>query len=431
MQERQDIIRKDRVDNKILVVCSHKDGRDFNNPSNNDLKILFETEFENKPEYIFCFNLSDEKCNFPGGMGTRVDAKYDAIWFAGCNLLEQIFYNPLISIEVIKKVLKDDGFIVFTETKQFVDRYVMNKYHLTVPITSLGQHSTINKANTHQINNIIELCQQNFEETIINNHMVYKIKTVASTKEGSTVSSSLKTYDDLKNKYSQFDDDIIRQVFSSNKQDIASTDNVLKNMAGHPSDGELNLATDLVFNKSDNNLVDHSSRPSSIVEPPSQEVATCLAEKKSLFDYFTFPKKLKIKYVGPNNVSTDLPSTGFFGSMKGSTSTTDRIKGKESETDNVYTKVSKKFTNPITQVEIRDGQNTIVNPSDYVNATENWYFLVTLQGVPIPVAGGGRTRKRPNKKKGRRSSHKKRKMRIRGRRTKRPRRFSLTKRQKP
>ena len=418
----QDIIRKDSVDNKILVVCSHKDGRDFNSPSNNDLKNLFETAFENKPEYIFCFNLYDEKCTFPDDMGERVNDKYNAIWFAGCNRLDWIFKNPQVSIQVIKKVLKDNGFIVFTETERFVEKYMTNKYHLTVSITSLGKNTT--NAQEHQLNNIIELCQQNFEETIINNHMVYKIKTVASTNEGSTV-SSLKLYHDLENKYPQFDADIIRQVFDSNNRNIASTDNVLKNMA---SDGDVGLATDLVFDTTDNSFV-QSSRPLSIVEPPSQEVATCLAEKKSLFEYFTFPKKLKIKYKFPGNDNpTDLPSTGFFGSMKGSTSTTDRIKGKESETDNVYTKVSKKFTNPITQVEISNGQN-IVNPSDYVNATENWYFLVTLQGAPVPVTGGGRTRKRRHKIR-RVRSHKKRKTRILKHRTKRPRRFSQTKRQK-
>ena len=39
---------------KILVVCSYKTGRDFNDPLNSDLKLLF----GDNPEYIFCYNLS-------------------------------------------------------------------------------------------------------------------------------------------------------------------------------------------------------------------------------------------------------------------------------------------------------------------------------------------------------------------------------------
>ena len=149
------------------------------------------------------------------------------------------------------------------------------------------------------------------------------------------------------------------------------------------------------------------------------EKDVCLAEKKSLFEYFTFPKKLKIKYVSAsNNSPTDLPSTGFFGSIKGAASTTDRIRGEES--DNVYSKVAKKFTNTIQKVEISNGRS-IENPStNYMKATEDWYFLVTLEGNPVPVTRGGRTQKRQQKRGGRRrSSQKKRKTHFRRRLTKR------------
>jgi hypothetical protein len=150
------------------------------------------------------------------------------------------------------------------------------------------------------------------------------------------------------------------------------------------------------------------------------EKNACLAEKKTLFEYFTFPKKLKIKYVSPNNRNpTDLPSTGTWGSFTGKTSTTDRIKGGE-KSDNVYSKVAAKFTNLIQKVEISNGLS-IVNPStNYMKATEDWYFLVTLEGNPVPVTRGGRTQKRQQKRGGRRrSSQKKRKTHTRRRLTKR------------
>ena len=219
--------------------------------------------------------------------------------------------------------------------------------------------------------------------------------------------SSSKTFDELNTKFSQFDASTISQVFEANNQDIVRTNNRLQEMtdgSGH----------------------DESSGVQSNEKPLRAEEANCPAEKKFLSDYFTFPKKLKIKYVSPNNdVPTDLPSTGIFGSIK--VSTTNRIKAEERNTDNVYSKVSKIFTNPrIEKVEIFDSADRIQTPETFKNAKEEWYFLVTLEIDPVK---GGRTRKR-HPKRARVRSQKKRKMRILKRRTKRPRRFSQTKRQK-
>jgi hypothetical protein len=308
-----------------------------------------------------------------------------------------------------------------------------------------------------------------FQPMIPNSILEISNRGRPSSSPSSAAVSSINTYDDLKSKFPQFDASIISQVFEAHNKDIASTNNILQEMienTGQPyaqelqkliefgylavdagnalklTNGNVEQAVEILLQTTEeekpnsrrdtqrsstyDNLSENEG-PHNDLDRVQGEKNACIADKKFLIEYFTFPKKLKIKYVGPNNISTDLPSTGFFGSMKGSTSTTDRIKGKESETDNVYTKVSTKFKNPITQVEIRNGQNIIVNPSEYVNATEDWYFLVTLGGDL--VARGGRTRKR-HPQRGRMRSQKKRKMRILKRRTKRPRRFSQTKRQK-
>ena len=175
--------------------------------------------------------------------------------------------------------------------------------------------------------------------------------------------------------------------------------------------------------------LDENSGIQSNEETLRTEVANCLTEKKSLNEYFTFPKRLKIKYVSPGKKApTDLPSTGTWESFRGKTSTTDRIQPwGEDKPDSVYSKMNEKFTNPdIQTVEIFNGDGNIQTPETYKNATENWYFLVTLGAEP--VFKGGRTRKR-HPKGGLMRSHKKRKMRTRGRRTKR-RRFSQTKHQK-
>ena len=206
---------------------------------------------------------------------------------------------------------------------------------------------------------------------------------------------------------------LIEMGFSKEKAEVA---------LGYASD---NFDFAFEFLNNDENHNDSSNRGTSRVSSYDEldrvngEKDVCLAEKKSLFEYFTFPKKLKIKYVSAsNNSPTDLPSTGFFGSIKGAASTTDRIRGEES--DNVYSKVAKKFTNTIQKVEISNGRS-IENPStNYMKATEDWYFLVTLEGNPVPVTRGGRTQKRQQKRGGRRkSSQKKRKTHFRRRLTKR------------
>ena len=80
----------------------------------------------------------------------------------------------------------------------------------------------------------------------------------------------------------------------------------------------------------------------------------------------------------------------------------------------------------IKKVEIFNGDGHKQTPENVKSTNEDWYFLVTLGKEPTK---GGRTRKR-HPKIGRMRSHKRIKMRIRGRRTKRPRRLSETKRQK-
>lgn len=315
---------------KVLVVCSQRNGADFTCKKNDALKRLF----GNNPEYIFCNGI----LSFPNTI--NLHDKYDAIWFAGCNLLSSIFSNVTESLLAITSTLKNTGFVVFTENENYVRDY-KDSHNLTLPITALGQHT--NTISTPQkVDLIIALFKNSFEETIINDHIVYKIKTVALT-----------------------NDDMIE---GSEKE----------------------------------------------VSTLRQELANCLSKTKSLYEYFTFPKKLKIKYVYPdNNIPTNLPSTGIFGSNK--TSTTDRIKAEEPNTDNVYSKVSKIFTNPqIKKVEICDLNQTIQSPEIFMNAKDDWYFLVTLNTKPVI---GGRTRKRKHKR-GLMCSQKKRKMRTRGRRFK-------------
>ena len=148
-------------------------------------------------------------------------------------------------------------------------------------------------------------------------------------------------------------------------------------------------------------------QPGLVFETQKQEledrknVFKCQREKKVLYEYFTFPKRLQIKYNSPLVLeATNLPSTGIW---KSKTSTTDRIKNYVEDKDSVYSKIRYTFNDPmIGSVDIYDERGRQVkDPDKYKNVTETWYFLVNLLNEPV-LRGGGRTRKRRPKKRGRR-----------------------------
>jgi len=159
---------------KILVVCSHSKGRDFNNSLNDSLKLLF----GDNPEYTFCFSIVEDgnrtACRFPEGI--LDNNNYDAIWFAGCNMSHWIFNNPETSIGKIKQILNPDGFITFTESVGYVKLY-KGENNLTLSLNTLGLKSTqIEPNKTELITKINDLFDKNFEPIIIDNHLLFKIK---------------------------------------------------------------------------------------------------------------------------------------------------------------------------------------------------------------------------------------------------------------
>jgi len=150
-------------------------GKDFINPLNDGLKSLF----GENPEYIFCFNLINDtnitSCSFPNDINS--DDKYNAIWFAGCNLSNWIFSKPETSIEKIKQVLKSDGIIVFTENKTYVNRY-NGVNNLTLPIESLSLRAkdVYPPPPDELLDRIHLLFNDNFKQIIMDNHLLYTIK---------------------------------------------------------------------------------------------------------------------------------------------------------------------------------------------------------------------------------------------------------------
>lgn len=96
---------------QILVVCTSINAVDFNEPLNEKLKLLFGLS----PNYVFCSGHSELEL-FPNCPNYDETIKYDFIWFAGCNFIQDIF-KTLYSIEKIQKILQSNGYIIFTESE--------------------------------------------------------------------------------------------------------------------------------------------------------------------------------------------------------------------------------------------------------------------------------------------------------------------------
>ena len=157
---------------KVLVVCSHQRGNDFINPLNDGLKALF----EGNAEYTFCDNIfkDDIKCNFPENINSY--DKYDVIWFAGCNMSHWLFRNPKASIDKIHQVLYHGGFIVFTESKIYVNEFG-GVNNLTLPIEFLGEKTKFFEKDKVKLVDAINMeFNKYFEHFIVNNHLIYKFK---------------------------------------------------------------------------------------------------------------------------------------------------------------------------------------------------------------------------------------------------------------
>ena len=103
----------------VLVVCSSPEAehKDFNNN-----KDYFEKNFNNKNKKIIYDFLGGRSAKNMWPKDISKDKKYDIVWFCGCNLLgwiSSLSSPPLY--EVLINILKDTGFVLFTEAPKMVN----------------------------------------------------------------------------------------------------------------------------------------------------------------------------------------------------------------------------------------------------------------------------------------------------------------------
>ena len=179
--------------NQVLVVCSSNSffGRilekDFNCDGNRNLKTIF----GDNPVYTFC----NKENTFPSCPENN-DRIYDFIWFAGCNTTGSIFsrFNNN-GLEKISAILKLDGKIIFTESKNYVERYrpKLSKLSLTLQIEDLITHAIELGVSMPEvyIEQLTHFFCYNFRIINIDNHIIYQRKNTLYQQK----------YNKYKNKY--------------------------------------------------------------------------------------------------------------------------------------------------------------------------------------------------------------------------------------
>jgi hypothetical protein len=167
----------------ILVICSSPSGVDFNFPVNQQLKSQL---FGHNPIYTFCNGPDMMFPEFPIYFGQQ----YDFIWFAGCNLILNIFpvmtnddklFNQKLksNIDKLKQILKPNGYLFFTEAPKLKMKYGLSPdQSLTVLIDFINNHEKVlGHRNEKHREKVVRIFKKNFIEVTLGNHSVYRMKS--------------------------------------------------------------------------------------------------------------------------------------------------------------------------------------------------------------------------------------------------------------
>jgi len=164
----------------VLVICSQITGRDYPRIENQEmLKTIVGDNYT--PEFMpdpYPNNLPRTK-------------KFDAILFAGCNVIDQIFtdYNRHTKtfepnhmekgMERLSTMLKKDGYVIFVETRRYVEHFSKQQhYNLSFPLSRMNIFQTTdNHAEVKQ--RILDTWNTYFKLVRTHGYYAYQVKPPA------------------------------------------------------------------------------------------------------------------------------------------------------------------------------------------------------------------------------------------------------------
>jgi hypothetical protein len=149
----------------VLVICSDNSGMDFPREENQIMlkKLLgddFIVEFMDRyPQHL------------------PMDHTFDAVLFAGCNVLTWLFKNNFeVGMEKLSHVLKKEGIIIFVENQTYINKIANKSYSLSIPLEEMKLHPVAKDDTTGLKQDILKSWETFFQLDVMDNYFVYKVK---------------------------------------------------------------------------------------------------------------------------------------------------------------------------------------------------------------------------------------------------------------
>jgi hypothetical protein len=174
----------------VLVICSQKNGKDFPKEKNQImLKQLLGVDY-----------VAEFMGMYPEELPT--DKKFDAVLFAGCNVISWLFtdYNRESGtieenwmeqgMETLSKLLNQHGIVIFVENEIYIKKIApdMRISSLSIPLNLLSI-VPITETSDMEKQTILSSWRKFFNLAIINDYFVYKAKS----QEGGKYKTKTKT----------------------------------------------------------------------------------------------------------------------------------------------------------------------------------------------------------------------------------------------
>jgi hypothetical protein len=155
----------------VLVICSDNSGMDFPREENQImLKKLLGDDF-----------IVEFMDRYPQNL--PMEHKFDAVLFAGCNVLTWLFKNNFeVGMEQLTNVLKKEGIIIFVENQAYINKIANKSYSLSIPLEEMKLHPVAKDDTTGLKQDILKAWEKFFQLEVMDNYFVYKVKATGGGK---------------------------------------------------------------------------------------------------------------------------------------------------------------------------------------------------------------------------------------------------------
>lgn len=160
----------------VLVICSDNEGIDYPKDANQImLKSLLGDNFT--PVFMDKYPKGQYPGDLPEGQ------KFDAVLFAGCNLMRWLFYDDYeAGMKKLSKLLNKNGIVIFIENANYIKHVVDpgQSYELSIPLDEM-KIEAFEKYDTNGVKKeMLKSWGKFFQLTRINNYFVYTKKSSKS-----------------------------------------------------------------------------------------------------------------------------------------------------------------------------------------------------------------------------------------------------------